>query len=131
MEKKKAEETADIAWVSISPEESFISMRFGDGDTFNVTYPEKYPDTKDEPFFVYADGDRMDAWNDAMQDHTEGKPSFSDLLTKCAEVYLETVGSAGGGEGGDDFDFDEFGGGGEFDEDGFGFKEEKTEKKSI
>jgi len=96
-------------------------LRFGNREKFNITYPDQYPNYKDESFFVIAEGDSMDPWNDAMQDHTSGKITFLELLSACAEVYLQV------GRGEDDLGINEFdvSEGGEFDEDGFGFKEEK------
>jgi len=125
---KTAEETADIKWISINPEETHISLRFGNKEAFSITYPDNYPKHKDEFFFVIADGDNMDPWNDSMQDHTSKKLTLGELLTACADVYLEIGGE--GGKGGDDFDVEAFGEGG-FDEDGFEFKEEKTDKKAY
>jgi len=66
----------------------------------------------------------MDPWNDAMQDHTSGKITFAGLLSACAQEYLQ-VGR--GDLGINEFDSE----GGEFDEDGFGFKEEKKAYDAV
>jgi ubiquitin-conjugating enzyme E2 Q len=94
-------------------------MRFKSGDSFSVTYPTGYPNCKDELFFVYGDGDNMNAWSDTMMEHTDKSISFKDLLSACVSVY----------SGSGDFDFKEYA---EEDfEDSFGYKEDPKVSKSF
>jgi len=85
-----AEETANLDWKSVDEDENMIVMAFGKYE-FNVTYPAAYPEC-DVKFFVYSTADEgMDQWNDEMQDVCERKSqiTFTEIMTKCAEIFLE------------------------------------------
>eukprot|EP01123_Difflugia_compressa_P012163 TRINITY_DN510_c0_g1_i1.p1 TRINITY_DN510_c0_g1~~TRINITY_DN510_c0_g1_i1.p1 ORF type:complete len:414 (+),score=105.93 TRINITY_DN510_c0_g1_i1:1315-2556(+) len=120
--KKNNTKPIGIELVSLNTEEFNINFRFTDGVTFSVTYPESFPNARDEPFFVISTSDNMDTWNDNMQEYSEKQLSLSKLLAKCVETYEHIKGT--------NYDFGEYGTGG-LDDDGFGFKEEKKESKNF
>jgi ubiquitin-conjugating enzyme E2 Q len=111
-------------------EDTQVILKFGDKDEFSVTYPENYPNS-DDNFFVFSE--RMDAFNDAMQDVCDKKMSFAELLTHAATAYLKHAPASddegNGGDGSeDDFkltgdDDDDFNA-----DDDFAYNDEKKKK---